>query len=77
MIERYTHYLETDSFEYVMLAYGIDVRGATLTEDEKKRHQRLQQELQGSYCHYCGMSNDKGARFCSSCKFPLLIEVAS
>lgn len=86
MVERYTHDSETDSLEHVMLAYGIDITGggggvgggsASLTDEEKKRQELLRQEMQPTYCHFCGMINDKDARFCNACKFPLNTEAAN
>jgi hypothetical protein len=68
MIEVYTHELNGESFEDVMLACGVDLR------DRKERELQQQQELSGKHCPYCRMLNIPDARFCSECKLSLTID---
>ena len=68
MIEVYTHELNGESFEDVMLACGVDLR------DRKERELQLQQELSGKHCPYCRMLNIPDARFCTECKLALTID---
>jgi integrase/recombinase XerD len=68
MIEVYTHELNGESFEDVMLACGVDLR------DRKERELQIQQELSGKHCPYCRMLNIPDARFCSECKLALTID---
>ena len=67
MIEVYTHELNGESFEDVMLACGVDLR------DRKERELNMQ-ELSGKHCPYCRMLNIPDARFCSECKLALTID---
>jgi integrase len=66
MVEIYTHELKGDSFEDVMLAYGIDLKSKN-----KKQNQRLQQELVGPHCPFCHTVNIPGTQLCSSCGRPI------
>jgi site-specific recombinase XerD len=62
MIEVYTHELKGESFEDVMMAYGIELK-------DKKETQQLQEELAGRICPYCKMQNLPDAQFCSQCEY--------
>jgi hypothetical protein len=64
MIEVYTHELKGESFEDVMMAYGIELK-------DKKETQQLQEELAGRICPYCKMQNLPDAQFCSQCEYTL------
>jgi hypothetical protein len=52
--------LKGESFEDVMMAYGIELK-------DKKETQQLQEELAGRICSYCKMQNLPDAQFCSQC----------
>jgi integrase/recombinase XerD len=64
MIDVYTHELKGESFEDVMMAYGIELK-------DKKETQQLQEELAGRICPYCKMQNLPDAQFCSQCEYTL------
>jgi ribosomal protein L40E len=67
MIEVYTHEMPNDTYEDVMLAFGIDVR-------DKKQQQEIEQALRGKICPHCNMENLPNAQFCRECKFVLTVE---
>jgi hypothetical protein len=56
--------LKGESFEDVMMAYGIELK-------DKKETQQLQEELAGRICPYCKMQNLPDAQFCSQCEYTL------
>jgi site-specific recombinase XerD len=69
MVEIYTHELSGDSFEDVMLAYGINLKD----KKNKEQAELIQKELIGPHCPFCKMINVPDAQFCSSCNKPLSI----
>jgi hypothetical protein len=69
MIEIYTHEMPNDTYEDIMLAFGVDVK------DKKQQQQQIQQQLRGKICPHCNMENLPNAQFCSECKLVLTLEM--
>lgn len=66
MVEIYTHTLTGDSAEDILMLYGVNLRGGN-----KKRNERLQQEMVGPHCPFCHSINVPGTQLCTSCHRPI------
>jgi integrase len=70
MLDVYTHQMPSDTFEDVMLAFGVDFK-------DNKQKQEMEQQLRGKICPHCNMENLPNAQFCSECNFVLTLEAFS